>query len=254
VARRPQIQAAWRTARAGRAPGQQAHCTRSGGQRDQGTFHFDLPLILLGLLFRAQLLRERLFPVAVGLPPQPIIDGGQGDVRFDELWRLLENRLQPGPGRVESARGQVDRGELKPRADFARPHEQRTIQQFARAVVVLIQFEQGRQLQVRFEIDRIQFELFLEGQAGGRGVARLDVRAAQVGVDVRQFRIQLRGFLEIRDRGFEIRCIQFGGPSRSRASAESPFRRIGSITRWARSICLSRNNAVPSRYAIAMSL
>ena len=82
-------------------------------------------------------------------------------------------RLQTGPGLVEAARAKVDGGELKLRARVAGPNAQRPVQKLARAVVILILFEQGAQVQVRLEIVRILFEFLLEAQAGRRGVAGL---------------------------------------------------------------------------------
>ena len=159
--------------------------------------------------------------IAVLLALETVVSSGERNVRFDELGRLFEHALEGGARLFELAFAQIDGAHLVEHAQVSGPHQQGPVEQLAGARIVLILLEQHGQVEVRLEVHGVLRQLLFERGAGGGHVAAFHLRAAEVGVDVGQVRIQLRCFAQVRERVRVFEGVQLG-----RAEQQAGFRRI----------------------------
>ena len=182
----------------------------SDSSDNQLSFHVH-SLLLFRLLLRIEFLYDRALAIAIRFALEPVVDGGQGDVRFGELRRLFDDGFQIAARGVELAFVKRDGRELVARAEIVGANLQGAAQAGDGFGELLVLFQQDGELQVGGEVVRIGVERFAKGCGGAGGIAGAQQRLAVVGVGVGQIRIQLDGFREVGERGGVVAGVEFGG-------------------------------------------
>ena len=131
-------------------------------------------------------------------------------MRLKECRILLNQGLQRAKRPIEVSCHKVCRADLIQRARILGTDQQGTIEQLVCPLVVAILLQEDSQTNVGFKIVGIYGEFLLESVASRLHVAAGHLRLAQVGIHVRQVRINFRGFGEIGNRGRVLHGLELG--------------------------------------------
>src|SRR5262245_28554134 len=150
----------------------------------------------LRLLFRSQLLNDRLLAVAIRFPVEPVINSGQQHSSLGKIGILfrygLEQRQCLGGF---STRG-MERGKMKARIRIARTQSRGAREMIKSFVERFVPLEQYPEIKVGLKIIGIISQLALEGACRALAVSKAHQSPPVPGLQARQLGIQFERALE----------------------------------------------------------